>query len=234
MRRGKEEQEKKDNLLHLFFFLSFFLFFFFFFFLFFFFFFIFIFIFFFWWKTSYQLRSMLSSLVRPQGKRMLLSAEQARRPSEEEGWSSFVPGRYDAKQSLVCCASSSPNRRRFVLHASVFYTIVMVNIISSVFSSGWLWLVEIFTQVDDLAVPGAGLRHLDFPVDVQSMLEGLFVPPNAQQQVPVHSTPAHPPPVPPAEPPRVRLYGNEQDMWVTYDYPRIYFLYLFYLDYNHH
>ncbi|EZG08241.1 hypothetical protein H106_02433 [Trichophyton rubrum CBS 735.88] len=76
--------------------------------------------------------------------------------------------------------------------------------------------VEIFTQVDDLAVPGAGLRHLDFPVDVQSMLEGLFVPPNAQQQVPVHSTPAHPPPVPPAEPPRVRLYGNEQDILNSY------------------
>ncbi|EFE36860.1 uncharacterized protein ARB_04386 [Trichophyton benhamiae CBS 112371] len=75
---------------------------------------------------------------------------------------------------------------------------------------------DIFTQVDDLAVPGAGLRHLDFPVDVQSMFEGLFVPPNAQQQVPVHSTPAHPPAVPPAEPPRVRLYGNEQDILNAY------------------
>ncbi|KAM5499231.1 hypothetical protein McanMca71_006420 [Microsporum canis] len=58
---------------------------------------------------------------------------------------------------------------------------------------------EIFTQVDDLAVPGAGLKHLDFPVDVQSMFEGLFVPP--QQQAPAHPTAAHPP-VPAPEPPR--------------------------------
>ncbi|KAK2870587.1 hypothetical protein FQN49_003067 [Arthroderma sp. PD_2] len=74
---------------------------------------------------------------------------------------------------------------------------------------------EIFTQVDDLAVPGAGLRHLDFPVDVQSMFEGLFVPPNTQQH-----TPAPPAPnqgqVPTPEPPRVRLYGNEDDILNAY------------------
>ncbi|KAM5473746.1 hypothetical protein MferCBS49748_000710 [Microsporum ferrugineum] len=72
---------------------------------------------------------------------------------------------------------------------------------------------EIFTQVDDLAVPGAGLKHLDFPVDVQSMFEGLFVPP--QQQAPAHPTAAHPP-VPAPEPPRVRLYGSEQDILNAY------------------
>ncbi|KAK2737556.1 hypothetical protein FQN57_007491 [Myotisia sp. PD_48] len=73
---------------------------------------------------------------------------------------------------------------------------------------------EIFSQVDDLAVPGAGLRALDFPTDVQSMLEGLFVP-DSQHLV------GNPEPIliqapPTPDPPRVRLYGNEQDILNAY------------------
>ncbi|EEP80220.1 predicted protein [Uncinocarpus reesii 1704] len=75
--------------------------------------------------------------------------------------------------------------------------------------------IELFNQVDTLAVPGAGLRALDFPVEVQSMFEGLFVPqsttsytPLAPETVPVH--------ISPSAPTRVRVYGSEQDMSVAY------------------
>ncbi|KAF3483482.1 uncharacterized protein GIQ15_02806 [Arthroderma uncinatum] len=73
---------------------------------------------------------------------------------------------------------------------------------------------EIFTQVDDLAVPGAGLRHLDFPVDVQSMFEGLFVPPNTQQQPSAHP-PANQAQVPASEPPREKCLNHFSPVFTT-------------------
>ncbi|WEW60985.1 hypothetical protein PRK78_006474 [Emydomyces testavorans] len=70
---------------------------------------------------------------------------------------------------------------------------------------------ELFNQVDTLAVPGAGLRVLDFPAEVQSMFEDLYVPQNTTsypslvgEAVPVH--------LPPPSSTRVRVYGSEQDI----------------------
>lgn len=66
----------------------------------------------------------------------------------------------------------------------------------------------IFNQIDPLSMPGAGLRHLDFPHDVQSMFEDLFVPVDG-----AHSN-GHIEPSPAAVPKQsmVRVYGSEQDM----------------------
>lgn len=65
-----------------------------------------------------------------------------------------------------------------------------------------------FNQIDPLSMPGAGLRHLDFPHDVQSMFEDLFAPVDGVQS---H---AHIEPPPAAVPKQsmVRVYGSEQDM----------------------
>ena len=72
--------------------------------------------------------------------------------------------------------------------------------------------VEIFNQVDILAVPGAGLRHLDFPAEVESMFEGLLTPPASEQPPPVLNPKEIVAKGPPSEPTRVRVYGNEPDM----------------------
>lgn len=65
-----------------------------------------------------------------------------------------------------------------------------------------------FNQIDPLALPGAGLRHLDFPTEVQSMFEDLFIPGDGtQSQVQMEPVPAARP-----KPSMVRSYGNESDM----------------------
>jgi hypothetical protein len=65
-----------------------------------------------------------------------------------------------------------------------------------------------FGQIDPLSLPGAGLRHLDFPQDVQGMFEGLFIPREGE------SHPVVPQSAPPAvrKRPMVRAYGSEQEM----------------------
>ncbi|PGG99982.1 hypothetical protein AJ79_08344 [Helicocarpus griseus UAMH5409] len=69
----------------------------------------------------------------------------------------------------------------------------------------------VFNQFDSLAVPGAGLRHLDFSPEVQSMFEGLMVPAGGNARPGLG---AEPPSVhtPNLEPSRVRVYGNERDI----------------------
>ncbi|OAX82707.1 hypothetical protein ACJ72_02940 [Emergomyces africanus] len=70
----------------------------------------------------------------------------------------------------------------------------------------------VFDQFDSLAVPGAGLRHLDFSPEVQSMFEDLMVPASgdvsrsalAAEPVSIH--------VSNQDPSRVRVYGNEHDI----------------------
>lgn len=68
-----------------------------------------------------------------------------------------------------------------------------------------------FSQIDPLSLPGAGLRHADFPPDVNGMFEGLFIP-----REDVESPPAGPGsiPTPGAKQPVVRAYGSEQEMSV--------------------
>ncbi|KAK2792001.1 hypothetical protein FQN52_004107 [Onygenales sp. PD_12] len=70
----------------------------------------------------------------------------------------------------------------------------------------------VFNQFDSLAAPGAGLRHLDFSPEVQSMFEDLFVQAsgnNARLAMNPEPVPIH---IPEQEPPRVRVYGSEQDI----------------------
>lgn len=70
-------------------------------------------------------------------------------------------------------------------------------------------------MVDTLAVPGAGLRDLDFPADIQSMFENFMGSPNsgtATSGTGSVSAPSIKLQSPPREPTRVRVYGNEHDM----------------------
>ncbi|KAL1855456.1 hypothetical protein Plec18170_004176 [Paecilomyces lecythidis] len=77
-----------------------------------------------------------------------------------------------------------------------------------------------FNQIDPLALPGAGLRHLDFPTEVQSMFEDLFAPGDGQNShVPMEPAAAAPP-----KPPMVRAYGSEPDILnAYYDFIHPYF-----------
>ncbi|KAJ9356121.1 C6 zinc finger domain protein [Paecilomyces variotii] len=77
-----------------------------------------------------------------------------------------------------------------------------------------------FNQIDPLALPGAGLRHLDFPTEVQSMFEDLFAPGDgANPHVQMEPAPAVPP-----KPSMVRAYGSEPDILnAYYDFIHAYF-----------
>ncbi|EEH22736.2 hypothetical protein PABG_04947 [Paracoccidioides brasiliensis Pb03] len=70
----------------------------------------------------------------------------------------------------------------------------------------------VFSQFDSIAVPGAGIRQLDFPTDVQSMFEDLFVPPNVDASRTLLGAPPALIHLPNPDPPRVRLYGSEADI----------------------
>jgi hypothetical protein len=71
--------------------------------------------------------------------------------------------------------------------------------------------VVLFDQFDALAIPGGGLRHLDYPTDVQSMFEELLVPASDQDTREAASIDVVPNLLPNITP-RVRVYGSEQDM----------------------
>lgn len=68
----------------------------------------------------------------------------------------------------------------------------------------------IFTQIDDLALPGAGLRHLDFQAEVPSIFQGIFNSDGTQSHMQV-------PPISPSlinTESYVRTYGSEPEMYV--------------------
>jgi hypothetical protein len=72
-----------------------------------------------------------------------------------------------------------------------------------------------FHIVDTLAVPGAGLRHLDLPVEANMPFEAAFT--GSSSSAPLSSTsPSGSVPSvhihTPSEPPRVRVYGSEREM----------------------
>lgn len=69
-----------------------------------------------------------------------------------------------------------------------------------------------FTQIDDLSIPGAGIRSTGYSSDVNNMLVDLLVSNNAgSSQVQMQPTPS-----PPTMPMRslVRTYGSEQELSV--------------------
>ncbi|KKZ67932.1 hypothetical protein EMCG_06463 [[Emmonsia] crescens] len=70
----------------------------------------------------------------------------------------------------------------------------------------------VFDQFDSLAVPGAGLRHLDFSPEVQSMFEDLMVPASGDVSRAALATEPAPINMPSQDPSRVRVYGNEHDI----------------------
>ncbi|KAJ5783006.1 hypothetical protein N7457_004780 [Penicillium paradoxum] len=77
-----------------------------------------------------------------------------------------------------------------------------------------------FNQIDELSLPGAGLRHLDFQSDVPSMFQGFFTGDGGQSHMQV-------PPVPPSLNSAqcfVRTYGSEPEILnAYYDFIHNYF-----------
>lgn len=71
-------------------------------------------------------------------------------------------------------------------------------------------LAGMFSQIDDLSLPGAGLRHLDFQAEVPSIFQGLFNSDGTQSHMQV-------PPISPSlmgTESYVRTYGSEPEMYV--------------------
>ena len=67
-----------------------------------------------------------------------------------------------------------------------------------------------FSQIDELSLPGAGLRHLDFQSEMPSMFQGFFTGDGSQSHMQV-------PPIPPSlhsTQSFVRTYGSEPEMYV--------------------
>lgn len=67
-----------------------------------------------------------------------------------------------------------------------------------------------FSQIDELSVPGAGLRHLDFHSEMPAMFPGIFSGDGTQSHMQV-------PPVSPSVDRTqsfVRIYGSEPEMYV--------------------
>lgn len=65
-----------------------------------------------------------------------------------------------------------------------------------------------FNQIDELSLPGAGLRHLDFHSEIPSMFQSFFTGDGSQShmQVPLISPPLN------SSQPFVRTYGSEPEM----------------------
>ncbi|KAH8705086.1 hypothetical protein BGW36DRAFT_285569 [Talaromyces proteolyticus] len=80
----------------------------------------------------------------------------------------------------------------------------------------------VFSQIDPLSLPGAGLRHLDFAsdVNVQGMFEGIFITRDVGHHTPVSPILG----TPQAKQPTVRAYGSEHDILnAYYDFIHPYF-----------
>ncbi|OGM43477.1 C6 zinc finger domain protein [Aspergillus bombycis] len=94
---------------------------------------------------------------------------------------------------------------------------------SSLFQSpGFDESTGMFGQIDGLSVPGAGLRSLDFPSDVQSMFADLFIPHEAGHP-PAQMEPT-PSPSNISTQSLVRTYGSEHDILnAYYDFIHHYF-----------
>lgn len=72
---------------------------------------------------------------------------------------------------------------------------------------------DMFGQIDELSMPGAGLRSLDYSSDVQTMFADLFVPDTeGHPDVHMQSTPSSP--SMPMQP-LARTYGSEYEMLVV-------------------
>jgi hypothetical protein len=69
---------------------------------------------------------------------------------------------------------------------------------------------EMFTQIDVLSLPGAGLRHLDFPQQVSSMFQSYYAGDTDPAHVPLELMPS---PLTGAQC-YVRTYGSEPEMYV--------------------
>lgn len=80
----------------------------------------------------------------------------------------------------------------------------------------------LFGQIDVLSSPGAGLRNLDFPSDVQSLFAGLFAPNDGgNTQVQMEPTPSS---SSTSSPSVVRTYGSEHEILnAYYDFIHNYF-----------
>ncbi|CAI7675320.1 unnamed protein product [Penicillium palitans] len=77
-----------------------------------------------------------------------------------------------------------------------------------------------FNQIDELSLPGAGLRHLDFQSEIPSMFQGFFAGDGSQShmQVPLISPPLN------SSQPFVRTYGSEPEILnAYYDFIHNYF-----------
>lgn len=70
-----------------------------------------------------------------------------------------------------------------------------------------------FTQIDVLSLPGAGLRHLDFPQQVSSLFQGYYAGDADAAHVPLELMPS---PLTGAQC-YVRTYGSEPEMYVYPD-----------------
>ncbi|CAG8239465.1 unnamed protein product [Penicillium salamii] len=81
-------------------------------------------------------------------------------------------------------------------------------------------LAGMFSQIDDLSLPGAGLRHLDFQAEVPSIFQGLFNSDGTQSHMQV-------PPISPSlmgTESYVRTYGSEPEILnAYYDFIHNYF-----------
>ncbi|KAJ5636165.1 uncharacterized protein N7484_009478 [Penicillium longicatenatum] len=79
---------------------------------------------------------------------------------------------------------------------------------------------EMFTQIDVLSLPGAGLRHLDFPQQVSSMFQGYYAGDTDPAHVPLELMPS---PLTGAQC-YVRTYGSEPEILnAYYDFIHCYF-----------
>lgn len=69
-----------------------------------------------------------------------------------------------------------------------------------------------FNQLDTLGMPAAGIKQLDFPMEVQSLFQEMLVP--SQNDPAPAQLGMEPAPI--EKKPNVRVYGSEEDMYALY------------------